>query len=77
MSTITTTITQSRSFDSLRLGWARFKASYVQACERYGRVQCRRDLIEALEAKSDDDLARLGLSRDTIASHVFRDKFYI
>ena len=36
----------------------------------------RRAQIEALEAKSDDELAELGLRRDEIAYHVFRDLFY-
>lgn len=77
MSTIITTITPARSFASLRTGWLRFKAGFVKACERYARGQSRRGLIEALEAKSDDELTRLGLSRENIALHVFRDKFYI
>lgn len=77
MSTIITTIPPARSFESLRNGWARFKSGFVKACERYARMQSRRDLIESLEAKSDDELARLGLSRENIALHVFRDKFYI
>ncbi len=36
----------------------------------------RRDQIEALEAKSDTELARMGLTRDQLAQHVFRDRFY-
>lgn len=36
----------------------------------------RRDRIEALEAKSDAELARMGLSRDQIAYHVYGDLFY-
>ncbi|MEL7098790.1 MAG: hypothetical protein AAGM84_08185 [Pseudomonadota bacterium] len=33
--------------------------------------------IEALNAKSDAELARLGLSREEIPSHVFRDLIHI
>jgi uncharacterized protein YjiS (DUF1127 family) len=40
------------------------------------RVRSRRDQIEALEAKSDTELARMGIKRDGIACHVFRDTFY-
>lgn len=36
----------------------------------------RHDQIEALEEKSDAELARLGLTRDQLAHHVFRDPFY-
>ncbi len=36
----------------------------------------RRAQIEALEAKSDEELAEIGLRRDEIAYHVFRDLFY-
>lgn len=36
----------------------------------------RRAQIEALEAKSDEELAEMGLRRDEIAYHVFRDLFY-
>lgn len=77
MSTIITTNTLAKSFDALRARWTHFMAGFARAYERYARMQSRRDLIEALDAKSDDELARLGLSRDTIALHVFRDKFYI
>ena len=33
--------------------------------------------IEALEAKSDEELARMGLTRDRIIAHVFRDVFWL
>lgn len=37
----------------------------------------RRDQIEALEAKSDEELAAMGLRRDQITRHVFRDMVWI
>lgn len=36
----------------------------------------RRGLIEQLEAKSDEELATLGIRRENITSYVFRDMFY-
>jgi hypothetical protein len=37
----------------------------------------RRGEIEALEAKSDAELAEMGLMRHQIAHHVFRDHYYV
>ena len=39
--------------------------------------QARADLIEKLNKLSDKELAQRGMSRDTIALHVFRDTYYI
>ena len=36
----------------------------------------RREQIEALEAKTDAELAELGIRRDLIAHHVFNDLYY-
>lgn len=36
----------------------------------------RRDQIDALQAKSDAELARIGVKRDQIAYHVYHDLFY-
>lgn len=47
---------------------------------RFGRfveIQARRAEIDRLQAKSDDDLARMGLTRDGIVAHVFRDRFWV
>lgn len=33
--------------------------------------------IRKLEASSDADLAKLGISRDRIVHHVFRDLYYV
>jgi len=32
--------------------------------------------IEALQAKSDEELAKMGLRRDQIVHHVFKDLYY-
>jgi len=60
----------------LRGTWDRFVAALERGCERMARTQARRAQIEALEAKSDAELARLGIPRDQIAYHVFKDLFY-
>ncbi|WP_296761548.1 hypothetical protein [Sediminimonas sp.] len=44
---------------------------------RYLHQRSRVDQIEALNAKSDAELHQMGLTRDNIARHVFRDTFYI
>jgi uncharacterized protein YjiS (DUF1127 family) len=56
--------------------WTRFCAALERSIERSARVQSRRARIEALEAKSDEELARLGIRREDIAYHVFKDLFY-
>ncbi|WP_274377788.1 hypothetical protein [Pseudooceanicola batsensis] len=37
----------------------------------------RTDQVQALMAKSDAELARLGITRDGIPAYVFRDLFYV
>ncbi|EDM71778.1 hypothetical protein RAZWK3B_20536 [Roseobacter sp. AzwK-3b] len=44
--------------------------------EAHARRASRRDQIEALEAMSDVELARIGLRRDDIVRHVYGDLFY-
>lgn len=41
------------------------------------RVASRQDQIDQLQAMSDVELARLGIARDEIVHHVFRDRMYI
>ncbi|WP_199258863.1 hypothetical protein [Paracoccus binzhouensis] len=45
--------------------------------EAYIARQSRRAEIEALEAKSDAELARLGITRDRIVHYVFADRFFL
>ena len=47
------------------------------AMTRSAERQSRRAAILALEAKSDRELADMGLRRDEIAQHVFRDILYV
>lgn len=37
----------------------------------------RYDEVLRLQAKTDAELAELGLTRDRIAAHVFRDMYYV
>ncbi|MBQ0752509.1 MAG: hypothetical protein KBT70_20130 [Roseovarius sp.] len=69
-------ITTNVSASPLREGLKRFVAALVRGLEAQAAVTSRRNRIEALEAKSDAELARMGLRRDEIAYHVFKDLFY-
>lgn len=62
--------------DAPRSGFERMIASLQRGMAGYIDTRSRRDQIEALETKSDEELARIGLKRDQIAYHVFRDLFY-
>ncbi|MEP1768547.1 MAG: hypothetical protein ABJJ53_18165 [Sulfitobacter sp.] len=71
--------TSSAAFSFLRNATAAFSAglsaigaSFVAAADK----SSRRDQIEALEAKSDAELAAMGIKRDNIAYYVFNDLFY-
>lgn len=52
-----------------------FFAGLGQGCNAYLESRARRDEIARLDAMSDGELARLGLTRDQIVAHVFRDRF--
>ncbi|WBU57654.1 hypothetical protein [Paracoccus sediminicola] len=45
--------------------------------EQIMRTNARCQEIEALQAKTDKELAALGITRDQIALYVFRDKAWI
>ncbi len=71
-------ITSQFSFaDQARSGYERLFASIVRGMTAYADARSRRDRIEALEAKSDAELAKLGIKREDIAYHVFRDLYYV
>lgn len=46
---------------------------FIAIAEQNARLQ----QVERLQAKSDDELAKLGLKRDDIVRHVFRDLYYV
>ena len=55
----------------------RFFAGMGQGFNAYTERVGRYDKIRALQAKSDADLAKMGLTRERIPYHVFSDLFYI
>lgn len=62
---------------SLITEWVgRLMAPMQSAIETQAFSASRRGLIESLEAKSDKELSDLGVKREEIAQHVFRDLFY-
>ena len=40
-------------------------------------MERRLETVEALQAKSDAELAKLNIKRDEIVQHVFRDLLYV
>jgi len=73
-----TDITSQFSFsESIRSGFRRSLASISRSFVKYAEIKSRRSEIEALQAKSDAELAEMGLERDGIAMHVYRDMHYI
>lgn len=52
----------------------RFFASLGQGFNAYLEARTRRDQIERLQMLSDSQLAEMGISRDRIVHHVFRDR---
>ena len=55
----------------------RMLASIVRGFNAYADARSRRPLIAKLEAKTDAELAAMGLQRDQIPFFVFRDLFHI
>lgn len=61
-------------------GGSRFGAFFARlgaGVLRYAERQSRADQIARLEAMSDAELGKLGVTRDGIVHHVFRDKMYV
>ena len=54
-----------------------FGTAVLAWLEAFAEARSRRDQIAELEAKTDAELARMGLRRDRIVHHVFRDTFYL
>ncbi len=51
-------------------------AAFGRGLNAYMEARSRRDQVEQLNALSDAELARLGITRDGIVRYVFRDVFY-
>ena len=47
-----------------------------EALVKAGEASSRANDIAMLQAKSDEELAKMGIQRDQIAQYVFRDLFY-
>lgn len=71
MSTNTTNVTFAQSS-----GWAGFSAWFSRAFNAYVAKRARTDQINALQARSDAELAQLGIRRDQIVQYVFRDLYW-
>ena len=54
-----------------------FFATVGHGMNAYMERRSRMSQIQALEAKSDAELAKMGIQRDRIVHHVFRDLFYV
>ncbi|NYS23901.1 DUF1127 domain-containing protein [Rhodobacteraceae bacterium 2376] len=54
---------------------ADFFAGLANGFGAYLERRARTDQIRALNRLSDDELSRMGLTRDQIPFHVFRDRF--
>lgn len=50
---------------------------FGQGVNAYAESRSRQGQIRALDAKSDEELARMGLTRDRIVVHVFRDVIWL
>ncbi|WP_071672417.1 hypothetical protein [Nioella nitratireducens] len=57
--------------------FARIGAAIARAATNYVEARSRAGEISRLQSMSDAELARMGLKRDDIARHVFRDILYI
>lgn len=74
MADITSQITV---IDTVRARVGRWLDTLMGRLETYAHIRSRRDQIVALEARSDAELAEMGLKREDIAHHVFRDLYYV
>lgn len=54
-----------------------FFVTLGQGVNAYVLARSRRDEIERLHMMKDEQLARLGITRDRIVQYVFRDRFFL
>lgn len=69
--------TQTASGFDIRAGFDRILSAVANALVKMTEVHSRRRQIDVLNALSDERLAEMGLTRDGIVAHVFRDKIYL
>lgn len=60
----------------LKAAFDRFISVLAKAFNAYATARSRSDQIDRLNAKSDEQLAEMGLKREDIPRYVFRDLFY-
>lgn len=77
MTTQTTNLIQTDSRANLMARVDAFFATLGQGINAYVLRKSRMAEIEALNARTDAELAAMGLTRDDIPRHVFRDMFYV
>ena len=68
--------TESSFAPGLRARLDAFFATIGQGMNAYMESRSRMHQINRLNALSDEELAEMGLKRDEIPRHVFRDIFY-
>lgn len=61
---------------SIRGRFEALLARIGQSMNTYIETRSRAAQIEALESKSDAELAQMGITRDRIVQHVFRDMIW-
>ena len=58
------------------INWAGLRAWFGRGFDAYVARRARTDQIEAMNAKSDAELAALGIRRNQIVQYVFRDLYW-
>ena len=69
-------ITNTNLTEGLRARIDRAWNRIMTWAENHAEMRARIARIDSLEALSDADLARRGLTRDQIVAHVFRDRMF-
>jgi hypothetical protein len=77
MASFSTNISTGAVFAQVRDGFGRALHGIGAGFEAFLTARSRMHQIERLNAKSDEQLARMGLRREDIARHVFRDILYL
>jgi uncharacterized protein YjiS (DUF1127 family) len=73
----TNTSTDAREPSDLRKGLSKLATSIGRGFAAYAERRTRTGEINRLNAMTDAELAEIGLKREQITYHVFRDLFYI
>lgn len=72
-----TQVTNVSIADGLRARFEGFLAGIGAGITAYIERRARIAEVEALNAKTDEELAAMGLKREDIPHYVFRDLFYL